>query len=282
MSNPYLYMQLTQQWISGAGDPRCGVHIVVAVTDPGNESKHKKHTLLLVDPKAPGVEIVRAMSVFGYDDAPEGHCEVVYKNVVLDPKQAIVGGTEANLGRGFEMLQARLGPGRIHHCMRSIGVANRALDLMELRVSNPARKTFGKQLNEHGTVLADIAKSRAEIEGARMLVVMAARQIDLYKAKGALKDIGIAKFTVPQVTLNVIDRAMQVHGAEGISQDQPLASMYAHARTLRYADGPDEVHIQQVAKVELRTRLPYITDRAERVRRAEVKMGAVARSDAKL
>jgi acyl-CoA dehydrogenase len=252
------------------------------VTDPGNASKHKKHTLLLVDPKAPGVEIVRAMSVFGYDDAPEGHCEVVYNNVVLDPKTAIVGGVESNLGRGFEMLQARLGPGRIHHCMRSIGVANRALDLMELRISNPARKTFGKQLNEHGTVLADVARSRAEIEGARFIVVAAARQIDLHKAKGALKDIGIAKFSVPEMALRVIDRAMQVHGAEGISQDQPLASMYAHARTLRYADGPDEVHIQQVAKVELRERLPYITDRAARVHKSEIKMGAKVRKEAKL
>lgn len=179
-------------WISGAGHPRNEVHLVVAVTDPTNPSKHKRHSLLLVDPKAPGVEIVRPLTVFGYDSAPKGHCEIVYNNVVLDPKTAVIGG-EAYLGRGFEMLQARLGPGRLHHCMRSVGVANRALDLLLLRVCNPARKTFGKELREHGTVLANIAKSRAQIEQARLLVVAAAKQIDLHGAKTAMKEIGIAK-----------------------------------------------------------------------------------------
>jgi acyl-CoA dehydrogenase len=178
-------------WISGAGDPRCSLHVLVAMTDPNNESKHKRHTIFFVDPKLPGVEIVRPMKVFGYDDAPEGHCEVIYKDVVLSLDD--VAGGPANIGRGFEMLQARLGPGRLHHCMRAIGVANRALDLMLLRITNPIRKTFGKQLKDHGSVIADVAKSRAEIDMGRMIVLTAAKQIDLHKAKGALKEIGIAK-----------------------------------------------------------------------------------------
>lgn len=264
-------------WISGAGDPRNAVHIVVAVTDPNNPSKHKRHSLILVDPKAPGVKIVRPLTVFGYDDAPEGHCEVIYDNVELDANTAVVGGA-GNLGRGFEMLQARLGPGRIHHCMRSIGVASRALDLLILRVCNPARKTFGKELREHGTILANITKSRAQIEQGRLIVLAAAKQIDMHGAKTAMKEIGIAKVVVPQLCLDVIDRAMQVHGAEGISQDQPLAMMYAHARTLRYADGPDEVHTQQVAKIELRERLDYLRDRQRRVREAEIRMGVKAQN----
>jgi len=187
-------------WISGAGDPRCSVHIVVAQTDPTNPSKHKRHSILFVDPKTPGVEIVRPMKVFGYDDAPEGHCEVVYKDVVLDLEESVAGGS-GNLGRGFEMLQARLGPGRIHHCMRAIGVASRALDLMLLRVTNPNRKTFGKVLREHGTILVDIAKSRAEIDQARLFVLSAAKRIDQVKAKGALKEIGLAKVS-PSVAVD--------------------------------------------------------------------------------
>ncbi|RSH92212.1 hypothetical protein EHS25_008627 [Saitozyma podzolica] len=237
-------------WISGAGDPRNAVHIVLCVTDPGNASPHKRHSLVLVEPKMKGVKIVRPMTVFGYDDAPEGHCEVIYDNVRLGV-DSVVGG-KAGLGRGFEIIQARLGPGRLHHCMRSIGVASRALDLLLQRVSDPARRTFGKYLREHGTVLADIANSRAEIDQARLLVLSAARQIDLHGAKAALKEIGIAKFTVPQMALRVIDRAMQVHGAEGISQDTPLAAFYAGVRTLRFADGPDEVHVQQIGKQELK------------------------------
>ncbi|NXD32509.1 IBR3 dehydrogenase, partial [Spelaeornis formosus] len=223
----------------------------LAITDPSNPSPHKRYSLVLVEPKQQGVEIVRPMMVMGYDDAPEGHCEVKYNNVKVDVETGIVGG-RAGLGRGFEIIQARLGPGRLHHCMRSIGVANRALDLLLLRVTDPVRKTFGKRLHEHGTVVADIAHSRAEIDQARLLVLAAARQIDKHGAKGALKEIGLAKFTVPTVALKVVDRAMQVHGAEGISQDQPLAYMYGSLRTLRYADGPDEVHIQQIGKKELK------------------------------
>lgn len=258
-------------WISGAGDPRCSVHVVVAVTDPSNPDKYKRHTIFLVDPKTPGVEIVRPMQVFGYDDAPEGHMEVVYNDVILDPSETC--GGEKMIGRGFEILQARLGPGRLHHCMRTIGVATRALDLLLLRVCNPARKTFGKELREHGTILADIARSRADIDQARLLTLAAAKAVDQRKAKGALKEIGLAKFTVPTVALQVIDRAMQVHGAEGISQDRPLAKMYAGVRTLRYADGPDEVHLQQQGKVEIKERLAYLQDREARVRKAEAALG---------
>ncbi|KAE8539005.1 hypothetical protein D1P53_005375 [Cryptococcus gattii VGV] len=252
-------------WISGAGDPRTSVHIVLAVTDPNNPSAYKRHSLLLIESRQKGVNIVRPMMVMGYDDAPEGHCEVIYDNVQVDLVRGVVGGKEG-LGRGFEMLQARLGPGRLHHCMRSLGVASRTLDLLLQRVSDPARKTFGKYLREHGTVLADIAHSRAEIDQSRLLVLAAARQIDVAGAKGALQDIGIAKFTVPKMALQVVDRAMQVHGAEGLSQDQPLASWYAQLRTLRFADGPDEVHIQQIGQRELK-RVKELQNRTQKIRR---------------
>ncbi|KAK4686954.1 acyl-CoA dehydrogenase, partial [Tremellales sp. Uapishka_1] len=256
-------------WITGAGDPRNVLHIVLAVTDPSNSSPHKRHSLVLVDPKAKGVKIVRPLTVFGYDDAPEGHCEVKYDNVRV-PVQDVVGGKQG-LGRGFEIIQARLGPGRIHHCMRSIGIASRALDLLLERVSDPARKTFGKQLKEHGTVLADIAHSRAEIDQARLLVLAAARQIDLHGAKKAMKDIGIAKFTVPTMALRVVDRAMQVYGAEGVSADTPLAYYYASLRTLRYADGPDEVHVQQIGRQELK-RVEKLIERHDEVKKREAKL----------
>ncbi|WWC68016.1 uncharacterized protein I206_101935 [Kwoniella pini CBS 10737] len=238
-------------WITGAGDPRNAIHIVLAMTDPQNPSPHKRHSLVLVEPRLQGVKVVRPLTVFGYDDAPEGHCEVVYDGVEIDVESGVVGG-RAGLGKGFEIIQARLGPGRLHHCMRTIGIASRALDILLQRVSDPNRKTFGKYLREHGTVIADIAHSRAEIDSARLLVLAAARRIDIAGAKGAMQDIGIAKFTVPSMALKVIDRAMQVHGAEGISQDTPLAYYYASLRTLRYADGPDEVHIQQIGKNELK------------------------------
>ncbi|AFR97530.2 acyl-CoA dehydrogenase [Cryptococcus neoformans C23] len=265
LSSSTLSLSGHKWWISGAGDPRTSVHIVLAVTDPKNPSAYKRHSLLLVEPKQKGVKIVRPMMVMGYDDAPEGHCEVIYDNVEVDLVKGVVGGKEG-LGRGFEMLQARLGPGRLHHCMRSLGIASRALDLLLQRVSDPARKTFGKYLREHGTVLADIAHSRAEIDQSRLLVLAAARQIDVAGAKGALQDIGISKFTVPKMALQVVDRAMQVHGAEGLSQDQPLASWYAQLRTLRFADGPDEVHIQQIGKRELK-RVEELQSRTEKIRR---------------
>ncbi|KAH7916737.1 acyl-CoA dehydrogenase/oxidase [Hygrophoropsis aurantiaca] len=234
-------------WISNAGDPRTKLHLVMGKSDPNNSDGYRQQSVVIVPADAPGVKVIRAMEVFGYDDAPEGHCEVIYDNVRVPLSNLVLG-----WGRGFEIIQGRLGPGRIHHCMRSIGAASAALDLMISRVTNPTRKTFGKYLYEHGTVIADIAKSRAEIESSRLLVLSAALQIDKYKAKGALKEIGIAKFVVPAMACGVVDRAMQAFGAEGLSQDQELASMFAGLRTLRLADGPDAVHIQQVGQRELK------------------------------
>jgi len=250
-------------WISGAGDPRTKLHLVMGKSDPGNPDGYKQQSVVIVPADAPGVRVVRPMEVFGYDDAPEGHCEVIYENVRVPLSNLVLG-----WGRGFEIIQGRLGPGRIHHCMRSIGAASRALDLMIQRVTDPSRKTFGKLLHEHGTVIAEIAKSRAEIEAGRLLVLSAALQIDKYKAKGALKEIGMAKFVVPTMACNVVDRAMQAFGAEGLSQDQELASTYAQLRTLRLADGPDAVHIQQVGQRELK-RAPGLRRRAEELSKKE-------------
>lgn len=250
-------------WISGAGDPRTKIHIVMGKSDPGNKSNYKQQSVVLVPADAPGVKVIRAMHVFGYDDAPEGHCEIIYENVRVPLENLVLG-----WGRGFEIIQGRLGPGRIHHCMRSIGAAQAALDLMLQRTTDPGRKTFGKYLYEHGSVIADIAKSRAEIEAGRLLVLSAALQIDKYQAKGALKEIGIAKFVVPSMALTVVDRAMQSFGAEGLSQDAELAMTWAGLRTLRIADGPDAVHIQQVGQRELR-RAPLLTRKAAEQKKKE-------------
>jgi acyl-CoA dehydrogenase len=250
-------------WISGAGDPRTKIHIVMGKSDPTNPNSHQQQSIVIVPTDTPGVKLIRPMTVYGYDDAPEGHFEVIYDNVRVPLSNLVLG-----WGRGFEIIQGRLGPGRIHHCMRSIGVAQLALDLMIQRVTDPARKTFGKQLHEHGTVISDIAKSRADIEGARLLVLSAAHQIDKVKAKGAMKEIGIAKFVVPQMAIQVVDRAIQSYGAEGLSQDTPLANIAAGLRTLRFADGPDEVHIQQIGKTELK-RSPLLKKKTEDVKRKE-------------
>jgi len=252
-------------WISGAGDPRCKIHLVMGKSDPNNKSAYNQQSVVVVPANTPGVKIIRPMQVFGYDDAPEGHCEIIYDNVRVPASNLVLG-----WGRGFEIIQGRLGPGRIHHCMRSIGGAECALSLLLQRVTDPTRKTFGKYLYEHGTVVADIAKSRAEIEAARLLVYSAALQIDKVKAKGALKEIGIAKFVVPSMALTVIDRAIQAFGAEGVSQDQELAIRWAHLRTLRIADGPDAVHIQQVGQRELK-RVPQLVQKTkERKEREQV------------
>ncbi|TFK76134.1 acyl-CoA dehydrogenase NM domain-like protein [Pluteus cervinus] len=250
-------------WISGAGDPRTKIHLVMGKSDPTNKDRYQQQSVVLVPADAPGVKIVRPMKVFGYDDAPEGHCEIIYDNVRVPLSNLVLG-----WGRGFEIIQGRLGPGRIHHCMRSIGAAQSALDIMLRRVTDPGRKTFGKYLYEHGTVIADIAKSRAEIESARLLVLSAALQIDKYKAKGALKEIGIAKFVVPSMALAVIDRAIQAHGAEGVCQDTQLAGKWAGIRTLRIADGPDAVHIQQVGQRELK-RVPGLVQKETERRKKE-------------
>ncbi|KLO15665.1 acyl-CoA dehydrogenase NM domain-like protein [Schizopora paradoxa] len=250
-------------WISGAGDPRCALHLVMGKSDPTNSNQHAQQSIVIVPANAPGVKVIRPMKVFGYDDAPEGHCEIVYENVRVPLSNLVAG-----WGRGFEIIQGRLGPGRIHHCMRSIGAAQMALDAMLVRVTDPSRKTFGKYLYEHGTVVADIAKSRAEIEGARLLVLSAALQIDKHKAKGALKEIGIAKFVVPSMALQVVDRAIQSFGAEGVCQDQNLAQMWAGLRTLRIADGPDAVHIQQIGQRELK-RAPALSKKHAELKQKE-------------
>ncbi|KAK2466520.1 hypothetical protein APHAL10511_002162 [Amanita phalloides] len=250
-------------FISGAGDPRTKVHLVLGKSDPNNKNAYHQQSMVIVPSDTQGVKVIRPMTVFGYDDAPEGHCEVIYDNVRVPLSNLILG-----WGRGFEIIQGRLGPGRIHHCMRSVGAASAALDLLIQRATDPNRKTFGKYLYEHGTVIADIAKTRAEIEAARMLVLSAAHQIDKHKAKGAMKEIGIAKFTVPAMAVNIIDRAIQVFGAEGISQDQDLAARWAGLRSLRIADGPDAVHIQQVGRKELK-RAELLHERGVQKKRKE-------------
>lgn len=256
-------------WISGAGDPRTKLHLVMGKSDP-KASTYKQQSVVIVPADAPGVKVVRPLTVFGYDDAPEGHCEITYDNVRVPLGNLVLG-----WGRGFEIIQGRLGPGRIHHCMRSIGAATAALDTMILRVTDPTRKTFNKYLYEHGTVVSDIAKSRAEIESARLLVLSAALQIDKYKAKGALKEIGIAKFVVPSMALDVVDRAIQSFGAEGVCEDQQLAGIWAGLRTLRIADGPDAVHIQQVGQRELK-RADEIQKRYDEINRKEKALFAKA------
>lgn len=234
-------------WISGAGDPRCALHLVMGKSDPNNTNRHRQQSLVIVPSNTPGIKVIRPMKVFGYDDAPEGHCEISYENVRVPLKNLVKG-----WGAGFEIIQGRLGPGRIHHCMRSIGVAEQALDRFLLRATDQRKKAFGKTLSEHGTIVAGIAMSRMEINQARLLVLNAANEIDRTDAKGAMRDIGMSKVIVPSMALQVIDRSMQAHGAEGISQDTDLAQAWSQIRTLRYADGPDEVHIQQIGKMELR------------------------------
>jgi len=250
-------------WISGAGDPRTKIHIVMGKSDPDNQNPYSQQSVVIVPADAPGVRVVRPMKVFGYDDAPEGHCEIIYDNVRVPLSNLVLG-----WGKGFEIIQGRLGPGRIHHCMRSIGSAQFALDTMLLRVTDPSRKTFGKFLHQHGTVIEEIARSRAEIEAARLLVLSAAVQIDKFQAKGALKEIGIAKFVVPSMALKVVDRAIQAFGAEGVSQDQELAQLWAGLRTLRLADGPDAVHIQQIGQRELK-RAPALAQKNAELKKKE-------------
>ncbi|KAK4705057.1 hypothetical protein P7C70_g1151, partial [Phenoliferia sp. Uapishka_3] len=253
------------RWISGAGDPRTVLHLVMGKSDT-SASKHQQQSIVIVPANAPGVKLVRPMTVFGYDHAPEGHFEVLYDNVRVPAKNLI-----GAWGRGFEIIQGRLGPGRIHHCMRTIGAASKALEYMLLRVTDPRKVMFGKMLYEHGTVVEKIAKSVMEISQARLLVLSAALQIDLVRAKGAMKDIAMAKAVVPTMCGLVIDRAMQVHGAEGISQDTRLAGMWAGIRTLRFADGPDEVHIAQIGLQELK-KAPRLHEAKKRLEEREAKI----------
>jgi len=229
-------------WISGAADPRCTIMIVMGKTNP-DESVHRQQSMILVPMDTPGVENVRALPVFGYQDQ-HGHNELRFHDVRVPASNLI-----ANEGDGFMIAQARLGPGRIHHCMRSIGVAERALDLMIGRATS--RIAFGKPLAEQGVVQQQIAESRMEIEQVRLLVLKAAWMIDNVGARGARTEIAAIKVMAPRVALAVLDRAIQVHGGGGVSDDFPLAAMWAGMRTLRLADGPDEVHVRTVARVEI-------------------------------
>ena len=229
-------------WISGAADERCKLFILMGKTDP-EAARHVQQSMILVSRDTPGVEIVRALPVFGYQDQ-EGHCEIQFTDVRVPVRNLL--GTE---GSGFALAQARLGPGRIHHCMRCIGAAERALELMCQRVTD--RVAFGRPLSEQGVIREWIADSRLEIEQARLLTLKAAYLMDTVGNKGAATEISAIKVVVPNMALRVIDRAIQAHGGGGVSDDFPLASMYAGIRTLRLADGPDEVHRRQVAKREL-------------------------------
>jgi len=231
-------------WISGAGDPRCRIAIFMGKTDPSAE-RHKQQSMILVPMDTPGITIRRMLPVFGYDDAPHGHAEIDFEGVRVPASNMLLGE-----GRGFEIAQGRLGPGRIHHCMRSIGVAERALEAMCRRVR--ARVAFGKPIAEQGTIRADIAESRMEIEQARLLTMKAAHMMDTVGNKAARGELAMVKVIVPRMTQRVLDRAIQAHGGAGVSDDFPLAAAWAHTRTLRLADGPDEVHREAIARLELK------------------------------
>jgi acyl-CoA dehydrogenase len=231
-------------WSSGAVDPRCKVFIFMGQTDPGNPDRHKRQSMILIPRDAPGVTLLRHLPVFGYDDAPHGHAEVAFESVRVPASNLLLGE-----GRGFEIAQGRLGPGRIHHCMRTIGLAERALEDMCKRVRS--RVAFGKTIAEQTVTLERIAESRILIDQARLLVLNAAHTMDTLGNKVAAKQIAMIKVAVPNMACKVIDWAIQAHGGAGLCDDFTLAYHYAHVRTLRLADGPDEVHRNQIGKMEL-------------------------------
>jgi acyl-CoA dehydrogenase len=230
-------------WISGAGDPRCKVFIVMGKTDP-DAPRHLQQSMIVVPTDTPGITIKRPLPVFGYDDAPHGHCEILFENVRVPAAQMLLGE-----GRGFEIAQGRLGPGRIHHCMRAIGVAERALELMCRRLHS--RVAFGRRISEQGVWRERIAESRIRIDTARLLTLKTAALMDTVGNKHAKAEIAMIKVLAPNVTQQVLDWAIQAYGAAGVSDDFPLANQWAGNRTLRLADGPDEVHRNAIAKLEL-------------------------------
>lgn len=231
-------------WITGAIDPRCKIAIVMGKTDPNAET-YRQQSMILVPFDTPGVEVKRPLKVFGYDHAPTGHAEIHFNNVRVPAENILLGE-----GRGFEIAQGRLGPGRIHHCMRAIGQAERALELLIKRAEE--REAFGSKLIDKDVVRLQIAESRLEIEQARLLTLQAAHKIDEVGAKAARKDIAMIKIAAPRAALNVIDRAIELFGGAGVAQDFPLAEHYAHARTLRIVDGPDQVHLRDIGRLEVR------------------------------
>jgi alkylation response protein AidB-like acyl-CoA dehydrogenase len=231
-------------WSSGAGDPRCKVAIVMGVTPNPNKKRHQQHSMILVPMDSPGVKIIRPLMVFGFDDAPHGHMEVAFTDVLVPKENMLLGE-----GRGFEIAQGRLGPGRIHHCMRLIGYAETAFQMMCDR--SVKRQTFGKPLIRHQKIQIDIARSRIEIDQARLLVLKCADEIDKRGTKNARTEIAMIKVVAPNMACQVIDRAIQAYGGGGVSEDTSLAYLYALSRTLRIADGPDEVHMLTIAKTEI-------------------------------
>ena len=250
----------TKWWSSGAGDPRCKIYIVMGKTDPDNTSRHSQQSMVLVPADAPGIRVLRHLAVFGYDDAPHGHMEIELKDVRVPVSNVLLGE-----GRGFEIAQGRLGSGRIHHCMRLIGQAEAALEKMCKRATQ--RVAFGRPVADQGVTRERIAEARIMIDAARYMVLNAAWKMDTVGNKAAKKEIAMIKVFAPNVACKVIDWAIQVHGGGGVSDDFGLAYAYAHARTLRFADGPDEVHRNQIAKMEIGEQTS-IAEALSRVKRA--------------
>jgi acyl-CoA dehydrogenase len=239
-------------WISGAGDPRCKVYIFMGKTNP-EAGKHEQQSMIVVPSDTPGIVVKRPLMVFGFDDAPHGHCEITFENVRVPVQNILLGE-----GRGFEIAQGRLGPGRIHHCMRLIGVAERALELMCLRLNS--RIAFGKPVSAQGVWHERIADARCRIDQARLMTLKAAYMMDTVGNKVAKAEIAMIKVIAPNVACDVVDMAIQAHGGGGVSNDFPLAYLYVNSRTLRLADGPDEVHRQSIARLELARHMKLPTD----------------------